>query len=186
MGLYSKLSEAELTTLLIAGDHAAFTEIYDRYWKKMFALAYQKLEDPEESQEIVQQIFIRLWDRHQELDIRSSLSGYIAVSVKYRIINALDKKHVRKMHLDSLSFDKAIDSTTELLEFEELRHRIESIVNGLPEKCRLVFKMSREDGLSQKEIAEKLDIAEKTVESHLGKAIKTLRIRLKPFLLTLL
>lgn len=183
---YHELPDEELTALLKSGDHAAFTEIYNRYWKKMFTLAGQKIDDLDEAQEIVQQIFVNLWKRREELDIRSSLASYIAVSVKYRVINALDKRYVRKKHLDNLPFSIVDDSTVELLEFDEMKMRIADIVSKLPEKCRLVFVLSRDEGLSQKQIAEKLGISDKTVESHLRKAIKTLRNGLNSFILTLL
>ena len=187
MDVYNKLSDVQLTTLLKTGDHAAFTEIYDRYWKKMFVLAGQKLDDPDEAKEIVQQIFVRFWERRAEIEIQGSLSAYLSMSVKYRIINALDKHYVRKNYIDNLSVTSEIDnSTQEWLDFEEVKERLAALVSDLPEKCRLVFVMSREQGLSQKQIAKELDISEKTVEAHLGKAIKSLKTGLKSFFLTLL
>lgn len=183
----SQLKDQDLMSLLERDNHDAFTEIYDRYWKKMFALAADKLDDLDEAKEIVQQIFVSLWERRHTIDIHQSLSGYIAVSVKYKVINILHRRDVRQKHLDELPSDFNVDdSTLEWLEFEELRHRIAKIVTNLPEKCRLVFVMSREEGLSQKKIAKKLGLSEKTVEAHLGKAIKTLKSGLKSFFLTLL
>lgn len=187
MEVYNKLSDVQLTNLLKTGDHAAFTEIYNRYWKKMFVLAGQKLDDLDEAKEIVQQIFVRFWERRAELEIQGSLSAYLSVSVKYRIINALDMHYVRKNYMDNLSVTSEIDdSTQEWLDFEEIKERLAILVSDLPEKCRLVFLMSREQGLSQKQIAKELDISEKTVEAHLGKAIKTLKTGLSSLFLTLL
>lgn len=187
MSAYSSYSDQKLTTFLKNGDKSAFTEIYNRYWKKMFALACQKINDPEEAREIVQQIFIRLWERKDKLEITSTLVAYLSVSVKYRIINALNMHYVRKNYIDNLpSWSELDDSTQEWLDFEEVKERLAILVSNLPEKCRLVFVMSREQGQSQKQIAEALNISEKTVEAHLGKAIKSLKIGLRSFLLTLL
>lgn len=187
MVVYNTLPDSELIVLLKQDDRSAFTEIYNRYWKKLFAVAGQKVFELEEAREIVQHIFISLWERRASLHIEGSLSAYLSVSVKYRIINSLDKHYIRKQYLDNLPPVSEIDnSTQEWLEFEELKERLAALVADLPEKCRLVFTMSREQGLSQKEIARELDIAEKTVEAHLGKAIKTLKTGLKSFLLSLL
>ncbi|SMC38238.1 RNA polymerase sigma-70 factor, ECF subfamily [Pedobacter africanus] len=187
MVVYNTLSDGELVVLLKQDDRSAFTEIYNRYWKKLFTTAGQKVFELEEAREIVQNIFISLWERRDSLKIEGSLSAYLSVSVKYRIINSLDKHYIRKKYLDSLPVVSEIDnSTQEWLEFEELKERLSALVADLPEKCRLVFTMSREQGMSQKEIAQELDISEKTVEAHLGKAIKTLKTGLKSFLLSLL
>lgn len=184
---YSSYSDQELTALLKNGDKTAFTEIYNRYWKKMFAVACQKINDSEEAREIVQQIFISLWERKEKLEITSTLASYLSVSVKYRIINALNMQYVRKNYIDNLpAWSELDDSTQEWLDFEEVKERLAVLVSDLPEKCRLVFVMSREQGLSQKKIANALGISEKTVEAHLGKAIKSLKTGLKSFFLTLL
>lgn len=187
MVVYNILSDSELTVLLEQGDRNAFTEIYNRYWKKLFTIAGQKVFELEEAREIVQNIFISLWERRDTLKIEGSLSAYLSVSVKYRIINSLDKHYIRKKYLDSLPAVSEIDnSTQEWLEFEELKELLSALVADLPEKCRIVFTMSREQGMSQKEIAHELDISEKTVEAHMGKAIKKLKTGLKSFLLSLL
>lgn len=176
---YGKCIDDDLIVQLKTSDRKAFEEIYNRYWKQMLALACLKIEDADESQEIVQQIFITLWERREELIIKSSLSGYLSVAVKYKIINTLNKRYIRRRHLENLPTTSfAQDSTTEWLEFEELQRKITKTIEELPEKCRLVFVLSRDQGLSQKKIAEKLQISEKTVEAHLGKAIKSLRSKL--------
>lgn len=179
-------SDVELIVLLKGGSHAAFTEIYNRYWQKLFTVAANKIADLEEAREIVQNIFISLWQRRYELEIKGTLGNYLAVSVKYRVINALDKQNNHQTYLDSLSATEVDDTTQQWLEFIELKERLAVLVAELPEKCRIVFELSREKGLSQKEIAQQLDISEKTVEGHMTKAIKILRTGLNSFLITLL
>jgi RNA polymerase sigma-70 factor (family 1) len=182
---YNILNDKELTSLLQAGDEHAFTEIYNRYWSKLFAIAANKIRELGEAEEIVQDIFVSLWKRRAELSVIDTLSSYLAVSVKYQVIKVLDKRNNQKKYSDYSQHTANItdDSTQQWLEFEELRSRLAAFVADLPEKCRLVYQLSRESGYSQKKIAVELSISEKTVEAHLGKAIKTLRARLSQFLL---
>lgn len=182
---YNILADSDLIRLLQIGDASAFTEIYNRYWAKLFAIAANKIKDLEEAEEIVQDIFVSLWKRHNTLGVIDTLSSYLAVSVKYKVIKTLEKQNNRQRYNAHLvnTTELKDDYTQEWLEFEELKSRLAVYVNDLPQKCRLVFQLSREEGYSHKKIAEKLEISEKTVEAHLNKAIKTLKTRLNNLLL---
>lgn len=183
---YAEYTDSDLINILTQGGHAAFTEIYRRYWKRLFYIAAKKLHDPAEAEEIVQQIFVSLWNRREKLKINTTLHAYLAVSVKYRVIKALDKQYHQQKYAESLTSNLIDDSTQDWLDFLDLKDILEKSISELPEKCKLVFRMSREEHMSQKEIATTLDISEKTVEAHLGKAIKSLRQKLNRFLLLLL
>jgi len=182
---YNILNDKDLTSLLQEGNEHAFTEIYNRYWSKLFAIAVNKIKDLDEAEEIVQDIFVSLWKRRNELGTIDTLSPYLAVSVKYRVIKVLDKRNHQQKYSDyrQHAVNLSDDSTQQWLEFEELKSRLAVFVADLPEKCRLVYQLSRESGYPQKKIATELGISEKTVEAHLGKALKTLRTRLSQFLL---
>ncbi|MET6995971.1 RNA polymerase sigma-70 factor [Chitinophaga defluvii] len=183
MHVNNNYTDSELLRLLKAGSESAFTEIYNRYWHKLFAVAAARIQDMDEAEEIVQEIFVSLWRRREELDITSGLEVYLAVSVKYRVIKILGKRYQKRKYKDSLDVMGMVDdSTQQWLEFEELKARLGKLVAGLPEKCQLVYRLSREKGYSQKQIARELNISEKTVEAHLGKALKTLRTGLNQFL----
>ena len=186
MNSYVDKSDLELITLMKQHDQAAFTEIYQRYWKKLFTVATNKIQDLEEAREIVQNVFISLWNRREQLEINSSLQNYLAVSVKYRVINLLARLNTKRFYLDSLDQAEIDDSTQQWLDFMELKEQLSKLVNDLPEKCRIVFIMSREEGHSHKEISKKLGISEKTIEGHLTKAIKLLKDQLNNYFLTLL
>ena len=159
-----------------------------RYWEKLFSVAAHKIRDLSEAEDIVQQLFINLWSRRAVLEITSSLNSYLAVAVKYRILKSLDKSY-RTRHFTDGVVDEALEiidnSTQEWLEFQEVKLRLQKLVDSLPDKCRLVYKLSKEEGMSQKQIAESLDISENTVESHMGRALKTIKGGLKCFFLTL-
>ncbi|WP_276361660.1 RNA polymerase sigma-70 factor [Daejeonella sp. H1SJ63] len=177
MATYAAYSDIELLDLLRSGDKAAFSEIYNRYWKKIFTVAANKIGQLEEAEEIVQEIFISMWNRRESIFITTSLNAYLAVSVKYRVIKVLAKRNLYNKFADhSLSIlPQSDNSTQDWLEFEELKSRLAVLVTQLPDKCRLVYKLSREEGMSQKQIAEEFGISEKTVEAHIGKALKHLR-----------
>jgi RNA polymerase sigma-70 factor (ECF subfamily) len=182
MTAFATLDDAELLRLLKNNNEEAFTEIYNRYWKKLFVVAANKLSDVAEGEELIQDIFLDLWRRRYEIEITAGLPAYLSVAVKYKVINVLAKRNVQARYLKHLATSSDIDLSTEnWLQFEELRHRLEKLVIALPEKCRLVYRLSRENGLTQKQIASSLNIAEKTVESHLSKALKSLRSVLNNF-----
>ncbi len=175
---YQQYNDHELVALMKAGEDEAFTAIYNRYWKKLLVVAANKTGgDIAEAEEIVQDLFVALWNRRDRLELTSSLDNYLAVAVKYRVIKTLARRDHQRRYAAHRQHTQGIldNATQEWLEFEELRRRLEVMVAALPEKCRLVYHLSREQGYSQKRIAEEVGISEKTVEAHLGKALKTLR-----------
>jgi RNA polymerase sigma-70 factor (ECF subfamily) len=181
------IEEKELLTRLHNSDETAFTQIYNYYWKKLFFLAAQKLNNFSEAEEIVQDIFLDVWKRREEICVTNGLSAYLSASVKYKVINLLAKRNQQlryQQHHSSLQSFSDL-STQQHLGVEELKKELSKETAKLPEKCRLVFQMSREQGFPQKTIAEKLSISEKTVEAHLSKALRTLRMNLSQFLTAL-
>jgi RNA polymerase sigma-70 factor (family 1) len=174
MGVYVNFSDQELLEELRLGNRVAFTELFNRYWKKLLAISYTYTKDRSSAEEIVQEVFIGLWNRKEQLNIKT-LEPYLATAVKFSIFKSIHQQK-RREELAMLNYQ------TELVALDEekihakfLQEYIDGIVEQLPEKCRLVFKYSRNDGLSIPEIAAEMDIAEKTVEAHLTKALKTIR-----------
>jgi RNA polymerase sigma-70 factor (ECF subfamily) len=172
---YTAYSDYQLLALLKDSEHDAFTELYNRYWKRLFAVAAGQLDHPAEAEELVQDLFLDLWNRRQDLAITSTLSAYLSVSVNYKVINRMARRHREQIHLNSLVADTIDHSLEEWLSFEELKERLEHVLSELPEKCKLVFTLSRTAGLTRREISRELGIAEKTVESHLTRALRQLR-----------
>ncbi len=185
----NRLSDEELILLLKKGSNTAFTEIYDRYWQKLFTAAANKLHDLEEAEDIVQQLFVSIWIRREELDIHSNVRSYLAVAVKYRVLKHLNARakyrHFSDVTANTVLAELVDDSTQQWLEFYEVSERLRFLITALPEKCRLVFEMSRTDGQSHRQIAAQLQLSEKTVEWYIGKAIKFLKKGLKGFFLDL-
>ncbi len=181
---YNSYNDATLVQLMSGGDDHAFREIYDRYWEKLLYVAGIKCRNLGIAEEIVQDIFLDLWNRRAVLKITGTLEGYLAVSVKYRVINAqvkMKKALDYQRHAGHTS-DSNENMTERRLSFQELQGRLEQLVNQLPEKCRITYQLAREEGLSKKEIASRLRITEKGVEANLSRALKSLRVNLKHYL----
>lgn len=173
----SKHSEDELAALLRAGSEAAFSEIYSRYWDKLYIVARKRLDSEFEGEEIVQEIFCKLWRRREIFQLNKGFNNYFSVAVKFEVINRLQKRERTQALEKNLSQELTeLDETTvEQMDFNELKQQLELTIKRLPEKCQLVFRLKHEEGYSQKQIALELDLSEKTVEAHLSKARKTIK-----------
>ncbi|GAA4780098.1 RNA polymerase sigma-70 factor [Olivibacter ginsenosidimutans] len=179
MQYLNDLSDDELFVLLKEGSAPAFEMLYRRYWKEMLVVASYRVPRIADAEEIVQDIFVSLWDRRRDLSIQCSIRTYLASAIKYQVIKLIDKENHKRQYLSSLKNHPAMDdSTNEKIAFSELQSQLAAYVSELPEKCRLVYQLKKEQGLSQKQIAIHLHIAEKTVEAHLLKAMKVLRSKL--------
>lgn len=184
-------TDLELIALIHKDNREAFTALYQRYWDKIFAVAIHRLGNEEEAEEIVQEIFLSIWTRRKSLKLTHSLATYLSVAVKYKVINHLARRHRMRLQLDHLTAitPATENSTSNWLDEKELRSQLEKGISRLPEKCRIVFLLSRDENKTYAEIATELNISQKTVEAHMSKALSTLRNDLKialPLLLFLL
>lgn len=191
MTLYAKISDQELVRLIKREDQIAFTELYNRYWEKLFSVAFHRIGNQHDAEEIVQDVFYSIWKRRLTLELQYQISTYLSMAVKYQIINRMAKEHVRKKHIENapVTGEVGVNSTDLWLSEKELMFRLEQCVSKLPKRCRLVFELRRNQEKSNREIARKLNIAEKTVEAHMTKALMTLRDSLQistPLIMALL
>ena len=166
-----------LVSLLKTGNERAFTELYDRYWKKLFVVAVNKIRDLYIAEELVQDVFSDLWVRKDTIELTGELHSYLAVAMKYRVINYQSKQ---KRARDYVSYatvhnPQSDNSTQETLRFEELKNQLAALVVQLPKRCQLTYRLSREQGLTQKQIAQQLDISQKAVERNLTRAMQSLK-----------
>lgn len=179
MTVYSSLPDHELITLLREDDQHAFTEIYKRFWDKIYVVACHRLQDDLEAEEVVQDVFFSLWKRRNNLEVQHSLNTYLSAAVKYQIINKQTRQYRRAAEISSHMAvqlkDESVDSTQLWFSERELKHQLEYYVNKLPEKCKIVFKMSRELHKSNAEIARELGVSEKNVEAHITRALNVLK-----------
>lgn len=176
---FENLSDEELSALLLKGDTLAFEEIFNRYWSVLYSAAYKRVKNREGAEEIVQDLFTLLWTKRETIKIHTSLAGYLHTAIRYMVLNHIQKESVRENYKDSLKLGKVYDNSTEdIVFFNDLNRSIEKEVTHLPPKCRSVFELSRKEHKTNREIAEVLGISEKTVEGHLTKAIRHLKLSL--------
>lgn len=169
------MSDMQLIGLLKADDEAALTIIYKRYWASLFSAAYNILKDKQACEDIIQELFIKLWDCRTEVEINVSLKAYLYASVRYGVYRQIKTGSVRSEIFDDLIERLHTPTTYGSIEHKELLLQINCVIDTLPEKCREVYKLSREECLSHKQIALQLNISTKTVENHLTKALRELR-----------
>jgi RNA polymerase sigma-70 factor (family 1) len=169
--------------MLCVDDMSAFNEIHNRYFEKLFVTAHFRMNDPREAEELVQDVLFKLWQKRQSLALKYTLNTYLAAALKYEVINRLTRERKRrKIESGQLAIEPITENNTEqLLDFADLNDRLAQLVKQLPDKCRLVFSLSRDEGLSQKQISQRLNISENTVESHIKHALKSLRTGLQSF-----
>ena len=162
---YSKLSDAELAGLLRSGDRVAFTEIYQRYKSLLHVHAYKWTRDRDDAKDIIHEVFSNLWTKRETLSYTGNLGPFLYAAVRNRIFNLLAHKRIVSTYISSVQqiIDQGEYITDQALREKELRLIIDKEVSVLPQKMQAVFKLSRNESLSHREIAEKLDVSEQTV-----------------------
>jgi RNA polymerase sigma-70 factor (family 1) len=170
------------------GDEKAFVELYEKYWEKLYYVCYQRILSREETEDIIHELFLDLWNKKDTLEIRSSFAAYIFTALKYKIFRLIDSKSIRKKYMERIGDEEPVseNTTEQLLDFNELYDLIEQRVENLPEKCKLIFKMSRDEYLNAEEISKKLNISSSTVHNQITKAKKFIKNELKKLFLFVL
>lgn len=178
MSSYGTYTDEQLTALLKEGDHAAYTEIYRRYWKKLLLIAWNHSKDELAAKDIVHDVFISLWERYPEVEI-NNLSAFLATSVKFTVYKYYQKEQRRnELALKNYEYEATVNDEHKL-DAIFLQEYVNGIVEKMPEKCRLVFGYSRNLGMKNSEIATKIQITEKGVEANLTRALRIIRGELK-------
>ncbi|ERJ58634.1 RNA polymerase sigma factor [Sphingobacterium paucimobilis] len=177
MIVLTSFSDEELFELVKENRKDAYEEIYHRFKGVLYAHAYRMLGDREEVQDLIQEVFVALWTKKDSLLIKN-VSAYLYSSVRNRVIDRVSRLKSRNKYLDSMAFyaeHYSYQVPDRILYEKELRGLIETEVNALPERMRLIFQMSRKEHLSHKEIGEKLGLSETTVKKQVNNALKILR-----------
>lgn len=168
------LADQELISRLKKGEPNAFTHIYKSYWKKMLLIAWNHTKDKNLSEDIVHEVFMSLWEKKDNLDIHN-LGAFLATAVKFSIFKNYQRTHRRnELAKKNYTFSE-ITLEEEKWDALFLQEYVDGLVEELPEKCKIVFKLSREAGMKNAEIAAELQITEKGVEANLTRALKIIR-----------
>ncbi len=187
MNLRSERQEPAVVRHLDRRNEAAFEKVFRDHFKGMNAYAATILKDDFFAEEVVQQVFFKLWERGGTLEINGSPASYLYRAVHNECMNHLKHKQVKaKHHLHVVAQSRAPERMSIPAETRELEECLREGLEALPEQCRTIFQLSRFEDLKYREIAEKLSISIKTVENQVGKALKLLRERMIEFMTCLI
>ncbi|SHN36420.1 RNA polymerase sigma-70 factor [Mucilaginibacter sp. OK098] len=178
-------SEPELIKLVIQGSEMAFERFFKTYYESLQAYAYVMLQDEVVAEEMVQQVFYKLWEKKSLLNIHTSIKAFLYRSVYNECLNYLKhQKHklAYENHSQYAAAQTYQERTDDLLALSELQNRLQKAINELPEQCRNIFYMNRMEELKYREIADQLGLSIKTVEAQISKALKILRKKLVDFI----
>lgn len=174
------------TQPLLRTDHGIlrFEEVFKTHFKSLHAYAFTLVKEEMLAEEMVQQVFFRIWEKKDFLQIQSSATAYLYRSVYHECLNYLKHQKVKKAYQQYAQTrdDAADQSAAQKIQLSELQWHLSKALNELPEQCRTIFQMSRYEELKYQEIADKLGLSIKTVENQMGKALRLLREKLQDFL----
>ncbi|MBC7922682.1 MAG: RNA polymerase sigma-70 factor [Ferruginibacter sp.] len=170
--------------LLQQTDEAKFIEaLFKAHYAALCRTAFRVVGDRDAAEDLVQDVFVKIWNGRQTLHITTSLKAYLHRSAVNASLNYLEK-HKRQVNLEPEALSNlapAVDSLEEALSLKEVEARVEEAIQALPPACRTIFVLSRYEAMSYQEIADALELSVKTVENQMGKALKTMRHYLKAY-----
>lgn len=180
MPIYSKCTDKELVSLLESGNQAAFKEIYDRYNGLLFAYAYKRLQVEDEAKDVIQEVFIGLWENRERFILKTYLSGFLYKSVLNKILNIWKHKRVIRHHVLSQSLEVDVDSkeTDFLIREKDIIALVEKEIAAMPPRMREIYELKYRQYRSVKQIASDLNISENTVATQLQRAAAHLKGKL--------
>lgn len=173
-------SDQELIDLLRRDADSAVRVIFEQYYKDICIRINRMIKNKAQTEDLAQELFLDFWKKRNDIEIKGSLKGYLSVAARNKTLNWIksNKNHDFNSIEDVQQATKE-ESAQKLMELEEMKTHIDEAIDLLPEKCKIVFILSRFEQLSYKEIAKNLDISPKTVENQISKALKLLRMKLQ-------
>lgn len=178
------ISADDFVTGLRNSDELVFEKVFKDYYEVLCNYANTIICNIEEAEEIVQNTYLTIWDKRENVDIHTSIKAYLYKAVYNNCLNWVKHNRVRQKHVEAARHQTDLynDDSSEHLLGRELDQQIDLAINSIPDKCRTVFKLSRFENMTYSEIADHLSLSVKTVENHMVKALKILREELKDYL----
>lgn len=185
MKIFSEVQsdESEIWSLVSGGDERAFEHLFRKYYRPLCTYACTLVRDKDEAEEVVQTVFYNLWKKRESLNIDGAVKPYLYRAAHNDSLNRLKHQKVKREYAGDYlkTAEQRSADASGRLQAKELDQRIHRAIDSLPEQCRQVFRLSRFGHLKYSEIADKLEISVKTVENHMGKALRLLREQLKDY-----
>ena len=175
---YSLQSDGELLLVFRSGDIRGFNELFNRHWKRLFGVAKKILDDDDLAKDVLQETFVALYETAGKREI-SHITAWLFQCVKYQCFMRLRSGKISQKHIQRLRAVATSNDVEEYIAVQELEALLIRKIESLPEKCKEVFYLSRYELLSNKKIAEQLNISQKTVEHQITKALKTLKLSIE-------
>lgn len=184
MNTISKQEEKELLIRLIEGDSEAFESIYYAYIERVYYFSYRYLNNSEDAEEIAQDVFSKIWENRSNINLEKSFSGYLLTTAKNTIFNNYRKKVNHQAYCSYIIqyLQRNMQNVEQEIVYKDLMELVEKTIQKLPPKRQEIFRLGRMVGYSHKEIAKKLSISEKTIETHMRLALRDIRAALKPIM----
>ena len=178
------IEEEKLLEAFLQGDQQAFSQLFKLHYEGACRYVIRLVKDEDTTEEIVQSTFVNLWDKREMISSDITFKSYLFRSAYNTALNYLKHRKVMTTYVNKKqdNFGVSKQSYVSYQPDFEIQQRINDALDTLPPQCQKVFRMSREEGLKYHEIADELGISKKTVEVHMGKALKMLRVRLKDYL----
>ncbi|MFD2872009.1 RNA polymerase sigma-70 factor [Mucilaginibacter ximonensis] len=177
MAALQTLSDQELLSLIAGDGQAAFEELYLRYDALLYSYAYRKLKNKQEAQDVVQEVFIKLWHQRHDFELKTTLQGYLYKSVLNRVLDVFKHRDVKLAYANQYVEVDSVE-TDFLVREKDLEALIEREIQAMPPKMREIYILKRKQCLSTKEIAEELGLSEHTVNTQMKRALQHLRVKL--------
>jgi RNA polymerase sigma-70 factor, ECF subfamily len=176
----SSKNDAKLVDRIRSGDQIAFEQLFNLYYSRLCVFSNGYVKSLDIARDVVQEVFIKIWDNRENFHINQSLKAYLYMAVRNQSLNFIQQHKQKKRLEERLKKQQEMNETIkkEELNTEELTEKVWKLVDDLPERRRAIFVLYRKHGLSYNEIAEVMDITRKTVENQMGKSLKFLRERL--------
>ncbi|MGD8780043.1 MAG: RNA polymerase sigma-70 factor [Ignavibacteria bacterium] len=171
-----------------AGDKTSYKVLFEKYYPALVRFVYLYVKDEDIAEELVQEFFVQFWIKREQIKINTSVKSYFYKALRNRALNyKRDEKDDLSINSDlHLIDDVQSKQYNDQLDLQLLEAQVKSAVDSLPEKCKKIFRLSRENNLTYKEIAERMNISQKTVEAQVGIALKKLREKLQPIINSLI
>jgi RNA polymerase sigma-70 factor (ECF subfamily) len=178
------MDSTEITAGFTDKTEAAFEHLFKKHFRELHAYGFSLLKDWDAAEEIVQALFLKLWEKNEWEHIQISIKSYLYKSVYHDCLNYIrrQKIHLKYQTQTVYTTVNRIDNTDGKIKLSELELHLDKALDKLPEKCRAIFHLSRFEYLKYQEIADQLEISIKTVETHMVKALRILRKEMKEFL----
>lgn len=175
--MYSGYTDQQLLSLLKDDNTTAFNTIYNRYSKMLYLYIFSKLDTGEISKDVLQELFISLWEKRHTLSIHESLKSYLYQAARHKIVDIYRKNATYRKYLQQLieHFDAQPHTITESIDYKTKTQELFEAINHLPERMKEVFMLSRFENLTVEQIANRLGLSQQTVKNQITKALKILR-----------